>query len=161
MTLRGKRGSSHEGATGTTRLPPASLARKTNRDRSTMNLTIAKRALGLLSIALGIVAVAAPRRVAGTLGLDADEAAVSAFGAREIASGSGLLSPVKPGPWFWTRVGGDLMDLTVLGKSLGRDNPRRHIAAAATLMVAVIAVIDTVVAVQSFIDKRANAQAAT
>jgi hypothetical protein len=126
-----------------------------------MNLTIAKRTLGLLSIGLGIVAVAYPRRVADSIGLDADEAAVSAFGAREIASGSGLLSPVKPGPWFWMRVGGDVMDLVAIGKSLGRSNPRRHIAAAVAVTVAAIAVLDTWMAVESLIDKRANAQAAT
>lgn len=126
-----------------------------------MNLTIAKRALGLLSIGLGIVAVAAPRRMSSTLGLQADEQAVSAFGAREIASGAGLLSPVKPGPWFWTRVGGDVMDLAALGKALNRDNPRRHIAAAAAGLVAVIAVIDTWMAIEALVDKRANAEAAT
>jgi hypothetical protein len=126
-----------------------------------MNLVVAKRALGLLSIGLGIVAVVAPRRVADTLGLKADETAVSAFGAREIASGSGLLSPVKPGPWFWTRVGGDVMDLAALGRAINRDNPRRHLAAVAAGMVAVIAVIDTWMAVHALLDKRENARAAT
>ena len=126
-----------------------------------MNLTIAKRALGLLSIGLGVLAVAAPRRVSQTLGIQADEQAISAFGAREIASGSGLLSPVKPGPWFWTRVAGDIMDLAALRTSLGRDNPKRRIAAAVTAVVVGITIIDTVIAVQALVDKRANARAAT
>lgn len=126
-----------------------------------MNLTIAKRALGLLSIGLGVLAVAAPRRVAQNLGIQADEQAISAFGAREIASGAGLLSPVRPGPWFWTRVGGDIMDLAALRESLGRDNPKRHIAAAVTAVVAGITIIDTVIAIQALVDKRANAEAAT
>lgn len=125
-----------------------------------MNLLVAKRVLGLASIGIGIIAVAAPARVSKTLGVEADETAMSAFGAREIASGAGLLSPVKPGPWFWTRVGGDVMDLAVLGKSLGRDNPKRHIAALVALTVAGIAVIDTVIAVQAFRDKREEARAA-
>jgi hypothetical protein len=126
-----------------------------------MNLTIAKRALGLMSIALGVLAVAAPRRVSDTLGLQTDDQAVSAFGAREIASGAGLLSPVRPGPWFWTRVGGDLMDLVVLGRALGPGNPRRHVAAGVTAIVAIITVIDTALAVQALVDRRANARAAT
>jgi hypothetical protein len=126
-----------------------------------MNLTIAKRVLGLLSIGIGIVAVASPRRMSSTLGLQADEEAVSAFGAREIASGAGLLSPVKPGPWFWMRVGGDVMDLAALGKALGRDNPKRHIAAAVAATVAGIALIDVIMAVESLLDKRENARAAT
>jgi hypothetical protein len=125
-----------------------------------MNLTIAKRVLGLLSIGLGVVAVAAPRRVSTTLGLQADEEAVSAFGAREIASGAGLLSPVRPGPWFWMRVGGDVMDLAALGRALGRDNPRRHIAAAVAATVAGIAVIDVIMAVEALLDKRENQRAA-
>jgi hypothetical protein len=125
-----------------------------------MNLTIAKRVLGLLSIGLGVVAVASPRRVSTTLGLQADEEAVSAFGAREIASGAGLLSPVKPGPWFWMRVGGDVMDLAALGQALGKDNPRRHIAALVAVTVAGIAVIDVIMAVEAVLDKRENARAA-
>jgi hypothetical protein len=125
-----------------------------------MNLTIAKRVLGLLSIGLGVVAVASPRRVSTTLGLQADEEAVSAFGAREIASGAGLLSPVRPGPWFWMRVGGDVMDLAALGRALGRDNPRRHIAALVAGTVAAIAVIDVIMAVEAMVDKRENARAA-
>ena len=125
-----------------------------------MNLTIAKRVLGLLSIGLGVVAVASPRRVSTTLGLQADEEAVSAFGAREIASGAGLLSPVKPGPWFWMRVGGDVMDLAALGRALGRNNPRRHIAALVAATVAGIAVIDVIMAVEALLDKRENARAA-
>src|SRR5690606_17464239 len=40
---------------------------------SHMNLTIAKRVLGLLSIGIGVVAVASPRRMSDTLGLQADE----------------------------------------------------------------------------------------
>lgn len=126
-----------------------------------MNLTIAKRALGLLSIGLGVVAVAAPRRVSKHLGLQADEEAISAFGAREIASGAGLLSPVKPGPWFWMRVGGDVMDLAGVAKALNRDNPKRHIAGLVAMTVAAIAVVDTVLAVQALVDKRGNEAAAT
>ncbi len=124
-------------------------------------MTIAKRALGLMSIALGVMAVAAPRRVSDTLGLETDDQAVSAFGAREIASGAGLLSPVRPGPWFWTRVGGDLMDLVALGRALGPANPRRHVAAGVTAVVAIITVIDTALAVQALVDRRANARAAS
>lgn len=126
-----------------------------------MNLVVAKRALGVFSIGLGIFAVAAPERLAKFLGLDADEQSVSAFGAREIASGSGLLSPVKPGPWFWMRVGGDVMDLAALGKAVNRDNPRRHWALAATATVAAIAIIDFAVAAHATLNKRENAQAAT
>ena len=126
-----------------------------------MDLVIAKRALGLFSIGLGVIAVASPDRFARFLGMDADDQAISAFGAREIAAGSGLLSPVKPGPWFWIRVGGDIMDLAALGKAVRRDNPRRKIAIGAVAVVATIAVIDFVAASRATLNKRENAEAAT
>jgi hypothetical protein len=125
-----------------------------------MNLLFAKRALGLMSIGLGVAAVANPDRIARGLGLDMDEQAMSAFGAREIASGAGLLSPVKPGPWFWVRVGGDVMDMAALAGSVRKDNPRRKIAMFALATVAAIAVVDVIMAAQATIDKRDNAEAA-
>lgn len=125
-----------------------------------MNLLIAKRALGLFSIGLGILAVAAPQRSARFLGLQLEDDAMSAFGAREIASGAGLLSPVKPGPWFWMRVGGDVMDMAALAKSVNSDNPRRKYAIAALATVAGIAIIDLVMAAQATLDRRENEAAA-
>ena len=40
-------------------------------------------------------------------------------GAREIASGFGILAQTKPTPWLWSRVGGDAMDLALLKSSDG------------------------------------------
>lgn len=124
-----------------------------------MNLLIVKRALGLFSIGLGVLAVAAPDKVARFLGIE-DEEAMSAFGAREIASGSGLLSPVRPGPWFWLRAGGDVLDLAALSRAVGRDNPRRAVALTALGVVAAIAVFDFAIAAQATLDQRADRRAA-
>lgn len=124
-----------------------------------MNLLIVKRALGLFSIGLGVLAVAAPDKVARFLGIE-DEQAMSAFGAREIASGSGLLSPVRPGPWFWLRAGGDVLDLAALSRAVGRDNPRRAVALTALGVVAAIAVFDFAIAAQATLDQRADRRAA-
>ena len=58
------------------------------------------------------------------------------LGAREIASGFGILTQTKPAPWLWTRVGGDAMDLALLKSShllRGRTDNR---VAAATAAVA-------------------------
>lgn len=129
-----------------------------------MNLLVAKRALGLFSLAVGVAAVAAPRRLTRFLGLKFDEQAMSAFGAREIASGAGLLSPVPPGPWFWMRAGGDLMDLAALGRAIGRaigrDNPRRKIAYLAFGAVAAAAVVDLAIAIHTARNRREDREAA-
>ncbi|MDP3173470.1 MAG: hypothetical protein Q8M88_03440 [Phenylobacterium sp.] len=124
-----------------------------------MNLIIAKRALGLFSIGLGVVAVAAPDRLARWVGLDAEAEAMSAFGAREIASGAGLLSPVKPAPWFWMRVGGDVMDLFALRSALRPDNPRRQVAIGFTAVIVAIAAIDVAMALHASTNRRDNAEA--
>jgi hypothetical protein len=123
-------------------------------------LLAAKRALGLASLGLGIAAVVAPEEFAKWLGLDKDAESVSAFGAREIAAGAGLLSPVPPGPWLWMRVGGDLMDAFSLRGAVGRENPRRRFAVAATAVLGLIAVADFVLALHASTHHRENEQAA-
>ncbi|HEY9233974.1 MULTISPECIES: hypothetical protein [Phenylobacterium] len=125
-----------------------------------MNLLVVKRVLGLASIAAGLVAVAAPDRVARFLGLRFGPQAMSAFGAREIAAGAGLLSPVPPGPWFWMRAGGDLLDLTALARAIGRDNPRKKMAYAAFAAVAAIAVVDLAIAAHATANRREDDEAA-
>jgi len=126
-----------------------------------MDLTLAKRALGFASLGLGIAAVASPRKLGRWLGLEAEPEAISAFGARELASGAGLLSPVKPGPWFWTRVVGDIMDMGALAGAIRSDNPQRHVARGVALLLVGIAVLDVALAIQATTDRRANAEAAT
>lgn len=123
-------------------------------------LLAAKRVLGLASLGLGIAAVVAPEGLAKWLGLDKDAEAVSAFGAREIAAGAGLLSPVRPGPWLWMRVGGDLMDAFALRTAVSRDNPRRRYAIAATAVLSLIALADLVLAVHASTHRGENEQAA-
>jgi len=126
-----------------------------------MDLTLAKRALGFVSLGLGLAAVASPRRLGRWLGVDAEPEAISAFGARELASGAGLLSPVKPGPWFWTRVIGDIMDMGALAGAIKSDNPQRHVARGVALILVGIAVLDVALAVQATVNRHDNEAAAT
>ena len=123
-------------------------------------LLAAKRILGLASLGLGIAAVVAPEKFARALGLDHDVEMVSAFGAREIAAGSGLLSPVRPGPWLWMRGGGDLMDAFALRRAVLPDNPKRPLALAATAVLALIAATDIALAWHATTHRRENQAAA-
>ena len=123
-------------------------------------LLAAKRILGLASLGLGIAAVVAPEKFARVLGLDHDAESVSAFGAREIAAGSGLLSPVRPGPWLWMRVGGDLMDAFALRHAISRENPRRRLALGAMAVLGLIAITDMVLAFHASTHRHENEEAA-
>jgi hypothetical protein len=77
------------------------------------------RLLGWFGIALGIAEVIAPRRTARFMGAPPrSTGALPVLGAREIASGVGILSSGRPTGWLWARVLGDVIDLTVLGRSL-------------------------------------------
>jgi uncharacterized membrane protein len=104
------------------------------------------RGLGWFSLGLGLMEVAAPKRVAAAVGLDDHSGLIQAFGLREIASGLGLLSGQRTADWLWARVGGDALDLALLGTALGSDNPRRDRALAATAAVAGVTMLDAVCA---------------
>jgi hypothetical protein len=77
------------------------------------------RLLGWFGIALGIAEVIAPRRTAALMGTPRrSTGTLPVLGAREIASGVGILASGRPTGWLWTRVLGDVIDLAVLGRSL-------------------------------------------
>jgi hypothetical protein len=83
------------------------------------------RGLGWFSIALGVAELAAPRTLADTLGMKGREHLLAGYGAREIATGVGILVAADPAPWIWARVGGDVLDFGTLATGLSADNPRR------------------------------------
>ena len=72
------------------------------------------RGLGYFSIALGIAELAAPRTIRRAAGIDAPEAVLRAYGAREIATGAAILGAHDPTPWIWGRVGGDALDIATV-----------------------------------------------
>lgn len=107
------------------------------------------RLLGWFGIALGIAEVVAPRRTAALLGTPRrSTGSLPVLGAREIASGVGILASGRPTGWLWTRVLGDVIDLAVLGRSLGttRRSPRRSRLLGATGAVVAVAVLDLLTA---------------
>lgn len=119
------------------RYPDAPPRRRTG--RSTDALTTG---LGLFSIGLGAVQLAFPHAVARCLGANDRGAVMRAYGAREVATGIGILSSDDPRPWVWARVGGDILDLATLGLGLSRRNPQRPYVGAAMAAVAAVTVLD-------------------
>ena len=101
--------------------------------------------LGWFSIGLGVAQLTAPRgmaRLVGASGEGNSRSTMFGVGLREIAAGVGILSRPRPAQFVWARVAGDVMDLALLSKNLGSDNPRRGRAIAATAAVLGVAALD-------------------
>ena len=99
-------------------------------------------ALGWFSIGLGLAEIAAPRGLAKLIGVNDHRKLLRVLGVREIASGVGILSRRRPVGWLWSRVGGDIMDLAVLGMALISPNANRRRVAAATAAVTGVTILD-------------------
>ncbi|GGP64592.1 SRPBCC family protein [Saccharothrix coeruleofusca] len=87
------------------------------------------RALGWVSLGLGVAQVAAPNAVRRMSGVDdsaTSRAVVPLVGARELVHAAGLLAGKRAGPWAWTRVAGDAMDLTSLAVALANRRGRQQ-----------------------------------
>ncbi len=111
------------------------------------------RALGLVSLTLGLPQVAAPAAVLRAAGLPDDPTAqllARAVGGRELLSAAGLLTPAPHPSWVWTRVLGDAVDLTVLGRAVrGAEGGARQRRLAATALVAGVTLLDLVAAARA------------
>lgn len=99
--------------------------------------------LGWFSIGLGLAEVSAPSSVAKLIGVrdDADnQALLRVCGLREISNGVGILSSSQPASLLWGRVGGDLMDLFLLGAAAtAPDTQKGRLAGGALAVVGVTA----------------------
>lgn len=111
------------------------------------------RALGLVSLGLGLAQVAAPHAVRRLSGVDdsaTSRSVVPLVGARELVHAAGLLAGRRVGPWAWTRVAGDAMDLASLAVALGnRTGRRRGRLVGVTGAVLGITALDVLTAVQA------------
>jgi uncharacterized membrane protein len=103
--------------------------------------------LGWFSIGLGVAELIAPNRVARLIGVkptSTSRTLLRAFGARELAAGIGILSNDRPTGWVWSRVAGDVMDLSMLGTAMTRDDTDRTRLNAATAAVIGVTALDIV-----------------
>ncbi|MCH8684931.1 hypothetical protein [Pedomonas mirosovicensis] len=90
-----------------------------------MNAERTAKLLGWFSIGLGLAELLGNRPVTRSLGLEDKRNLVGAYGAREIATGVGLLTSHHPTGWMWGRVAGDALDVATLTPAIRRDNPQR------------------------------------
>jgi hypothetical protein len=107
-----------------------------------MNDVQAARGLGLFSIGLGLAELTAPRWLGRQMGTGPRHALLRALGAREIASGIGVLAQRQPATALWSRVAGDVMDLSLLGCALVMARQGRGRIAAAIAMVVGVSWLD-------------------
>ncbi|HEU4632090.1 MAG TPA: SRPBCC family protein [Gemmatimonadaceae bacterium] len=104
-------------------------------------------AIGWFSVGLGLAQLVVPDRVARLVGVETGtrgRAVMRTLGARELASGIGILTASSPGPWLWARVAGDVTDLALLGNVATEEQARRRRTAAAAAAVLGIAALDAV-----------------
>lgn len=115
--------------------------RRTIQMETTPNERLA-RGLGWFSIGLGLAEVAAPEALARYIGVRNRPDLIRSLGMREIASGIGILTQPRPVGWVWSRVAGDIMDLSLLSAAMPSEGNERGRAAAALVAVAGVAVLD-------------------
>jgi uncharacterized membrane protein len=108
------------------------------------------RALGGVSIGLGLSEIVSPAKVASSAGVQPTgrvRAVVRALGVRECAHAAAILlgSPSL----VWTRVAGDALDIALLGWGLAGGNSRRRRGISATVALLGIAGVDAYAALQT------------
>jgi ferritin-like metal-binding protein YciE len=107
----------------------------------------AATALGWFSIALGAAEVVAPHGLSRIIGIESSPKVMKLLGAREIASGIGILTSSRPSNWVWARVAGDIIDLAVLGTSpLRKERGASAKFVASTAAVVGVTLLDVLVA---------------
>ena len=81
-------------------------------------------ALGWFSIGLGLSELLMPRGMSKTIGLKRNHRMLMRLlGLREIGAGLAILAQPKKPAWMWSRVGGDAIDLALLGAALSMGAP--------------------------------------
>jgi hypothetical protein len=99
--------------------------------------------LGVFSIGLGLLELAAPGRLARGLGVEGRTArrVIGWFGARELLAGAMLLRGPAVSTNAWNRVVGDAMDLGALGLAWNKSSRKGAVAGAIGFVVGA-AVVD-------------------
>jgi hypothetical protein len=103
------------------------------------------RALGIAGIGIGLAEIAAPRWISKRLGVKVRPNLLRVMGAREIASGAGILGRRNAAPGQWSRVIGDVLDVALLGVAAVESRKRTVVLGVLGAVVA-IGVLDWIAA---------------
>ena len=103
------------------------------------------RALGIAGIGIGAAELFAPDWLAKQLGVAPRTRLLRVMGAREVASGVGIVARHNPTPGQWTRVMGDVIDIGLLGLAARRSR-RRKVVLGVLGAVLAISVLDVITA---------------
>lgn len=108
--------------------------------------------LGLFSYGLGITQLLRPgsvNRLAGVPDFGLNHTMQQIIGVREIISGTGIIFGDNTSGWMWSRVAGDIMDLTILAGTLGTPVGIRKRLVPAILVIGALTVLDAKVAMEA------------
>jgi uncharacterized membrane protein len=107
------------------------------------------RGLGWFSVGLGLTEILAPRLIAKISGLSNNQTSlIRLYGFRELASGIAIFSQKKPTEAVWSRVAGDVLDLTTLAVASTSPDAKRGRIAFATANVLAVTTLDVICAKQ-------------
>ena len=101
--------------------------------------------LGCFGVALGLGQLFVPAAIASIVGARPTRrtrTTMRLFGARELASGLGILASVRPAPWLWARLAGDAVDLFALVRTLRLDRAQKARTAGALAAGAAVTLLD-------------------
>jgi hypothetical protein len=119
----------------------------------------AARALGVVSLAIGLTEILFPRQLEKTMGIGNGQntGVMRVLGVREICHGVDILSHENPTPGIWSRVAGDLLDGVVLGAA-GMKSRRKGGFAAIAAAVLPVVIADMVLAKRLSTPKKTQLQ---
>lgn len=100
------------------------------------------RGLGWFSIGLGAAELFAPKQLGRLIGVNNHKTLIRVMGMREIVAGIGVLTEDHPSTSMTARVGGDALDLALLGAGLASSKSNKGRVIAATAAVAGVTALD-------------------
>ncbi len=106
-----------------------------------MTDTAMGRALGWASLGIGLAEILAPKFLEKQMGVGDHRGLLRSLGAREMASGLGILTQKRPtqrlATGLWSRVAGDVMDLALLGAAARRTTKPSGLAIVVSMVLGI------------------------